>query len=162
RHVQLLPHALGAGAVAGPALQRAAQRRAAVDVVVLGPLVVAARHAVEHVAGDRLARPLAAVEQVFDHCRQREAGAGVGFVLLLGAAWVQRHLPVARRDRDAGLVHPVAQVNRVRVHVAAARIAAARGLDRGEGFAAGRQRRFVLLLRGGRRALAARITGGGR
>src|SRR3546814_13960724 len=99
---ELGPQALGAGAVARPALERAAQRRTAVDIVVLGPLVVAARHAVEHVAGDRFAGALAAVEQVLDRGRQREAGAGVGLVLVLGPARIVGQHPVARRDREGG------------------------------------------------------------
>src|SRR3546814_13595274 len=42
-HVEPGPQALGAGAVARPALERAAQRRPAVDIAVLGHPVVAAR-----------------------------------------------------------------------------------------------------------------------
>src|SRR3546814_961592 len=148
-----------AGAVARPALERAAQRRTAVDIVVLGPLVVAARHAVEHVAGDRFAGALAAFEPVLDVGGQREAGAGFGLGLVLGPARIGGQHPVARRHGDAGLVQPVAQVDRVRAHVAAARFAAARGLDRGEGFAARRQLRYVLRRL---RALAARGSRRGR
>src|SRR3546814_18776016 len=85
-HVELGPQALGAGAVARPALHRAAQRRTAVDIVVLGPLVVAARHTVEHVAGDRFAGALAAGDTVLERGRPRETGAGVGLVLVLGPA----------------------------------------------------------------------------
>ena len=121
-HFEPGPEPGTAGAVAQPALERAAQGGAGVGVdaaivVVLGPFVVAPGHAVEHVWGDRFDLAAGAHQQVFDHHRQRIAGAGAGAALVehrpqLG--WVAQ---ILRGRGHRRLVFPVAQVHRIRAHV---------------------------------------------
>jgi hypothetical protein len=128
RHRQLVPKVFPAGAVLRPSFQSAAQRRAAILVLILlGPLVVASRHAVEHEPGDVLGSfsRRAPLEQVLEHGGQREAGTRVRVVLLLDLARVRPEL-VARRKRDRRPVLPVAQIDGIGAHVALADGALAR------------------------------------
>ena len=111
------PPQLGAAnAVLEPALHRAAQARAGVLLDRARELVVAARHRVDHEGGDgRLLRAEVAAAEVGDDRREREAGAGVGALLVQDR---QRDLPVRMHPvrgwpRHRRQVAPVAQVELV-------------------------------------------------
>ena len=111
------PQRFGAHAVLEPALHGAARARAVVAFA--GPLVVAARHGVEHVRADLagvLARP-PRVHQVVGDDGQPEAGAGAFLALVadldLGLAEIvdaahARHVDQRRH------VHAVAEVDGIR------------------------------------------------
>src|SRR5690606_19827829 len=132
RHLAPGPQARTAGAVPQPALERAAQRGAgirarAVVLVVFGPFVVAAGHAVEHVRRDRLHVAARAHEQVLDYRGQGVAGTRAGRALVQHRTHVRRVAHVGRRRGHAGLELPVAQVDRVRADIEDAAGALARG-----------------------------------
>src|SRR5690606_20536850 len=118
------PQRLRAGAVAMPALLRAAT--AGAFVILAGPFVVDAREVVKHARADRVdIGDLVAVVaplQIIDHGGQPEAGAGAFVALIQDETFrilldLRQHQfnagKTIRQRNELGLVHAIAQVDAI-------------------------------------------------